>query len=87
MRSLSEIESTRLLVQGREYTTSGRPERVRFMPIRARSLDRCFRYILGPTVADSPLEEDGFELLVPPSKRIASAELAPSFFGARLHPS
>jgi hypothetical protein len=34
---------------------------------------------------DSPLEEDGFELLVPPSKRTAYAELAPSFFGARLH--
>jgi hypothetical protein len=31
-------------------------------------------------VADSTLEEAGFELLVPPSKRTAVPELAPSFF-------
>jgi hypothetical protein len=35
--------------------------------------------------ADSPLEEEGFELLVPPSKRTAVRRARPSFFRARLH--
>jgi hypothetical protein len=36
-------------------------------------------------VPDSPLEEAGFELLVPPSKRTAVSRALPSIFGARLH--
>ena len=33
----------------------------------------------------SPVERDGFELLVPPSKRTAVRRVRPSFFDARLH--
>jgi hypothetical protein len=36
-------------------------------------------------VPDSPLEEEGFELLVPPSNRTAVRRARPSFFGTRLH--
>jgi hypothetical protein len=36
---------------------------------------------------DSPLEEAGFELLVPPSKRTAVPELAPSFFAPDCTPA
>jgi hypothetical protein len=35
--------------------------------------------------ADSPVEEKGFELLVPLSKRTAVRRTRPFFFGARLH--
>jgi hypothetical protein len=35
--------------------------------------------------SDSPLEEEGFELLVPPSKRTAVRRARPLFFRARLH--
>jgi hypothetical protein len=34
---------------------------------------------------DSPLAEEGFELLVPPQRGQPYAELASAFFGARLH--
>src|SRR5947209_6402471 len=36
---------------------------------------------------DSPLEGSGFELLVPPSKRTAVSELAPSFFARPAAPA